>query len=224
MTSSDSSKDDRPIVYRIRKKQQPGPNCLWSIKRPDLGFVGEGYLFQVIANNCANWRRSNGWPVGLAFEDELEQALCAQYLESCPDICMTDDPRAPLHPNALTYRKVLMGTKILMSWAASGFNTVSSQEAQRRAVICSGCRYNVPWEKGCGGHICGEMLAILQKVATQPTSLDDKLNACQICGCSLQVAVHLPREMQWDPMPENMKEQFNYHAPKECWKKPLESA
>lgn len=205
-----------PIIYRINSKATPGPNCMWEINRPDLGFVGSGYIFQVLANNVAAWRKANGLPVGLGFEDDLEQAICAQH----PNCCHTEDPRARVTPAAIDLKTIILGSKVMASFVLSGFKTVPVAEAERRASICVGCNYNVNYSKGCSGGLCGELLDIVRKVVPHPTSKDAQLNGCGICKCLLQAAVWIPAKLQVDPMPDHMKTQFEYSAPANCWKKP----
>jgi hypothetical protein len=188
---------------------------MWRINRPDLGFVGDGYMFEVLVRSVAHYRIANGIPIGLGFEDELEQALCGEY----PQYCTTDDPREPLKPVALGFKDVTLGTKVAASFAKSGFKTVTPEEAQSRANICRGCRFNVLFSKGCGGGICGELLDLVQKIVPHTQINDDGIEACYICHCYLKAAIWLPQETQWNPMSEHMKAQFK-QAPEACWKVP----
>jgi len=205
---------DPTIKYRIKKKGQPGPDCNWKIDRPDLGFVGQGYLFEVIANRCRDWRRANGVPIGLGFEDELEQALCRQH----PSACETDDPREPIQPRRLNYRDVLVGTQVMASFIAKGMPVVDQAEAERRAAICANCIANQDFGRPCSG-ICGKLEEIVTKiVGGKHTSKDDSLNSCVICGCYLKAAVWMDRETQWKPLSEHQKIQFEQIP--NCWKRP----
>ena len=206
-----------PIQYRVRSKSQSGPNCMWKINRPDLGFVGEGYIFDVLKEECANYRRANGIPIGLGFEDELENALAEKYLESCPKAFTTDDPRAPLRIKSLGWADVLHGTQVMVQFIAAGKPVVSHEEAERRAAICGRCRFNVQFAKPCGG-VCGELKAIVKAiVGDQKVSNYEKLNSCFICRCFLEAAVWLPLDIQVKPLTEFQKGHFE--RVQDCWKK-----
>ena len=208
---------DTPIQYRIRLRDQPGPNCNWEINRPDLGFVGTGYLFDVLSKSCQNYRKANGIPIGLGFEAELENALHEQYAKDFPNAFITDDPRAPITIRGLSIGDVLHGTKVLASFVAAGRPTVDPQEALRRAAICSGCRFNVQHSKPCGG-ICGELRdMVMAIVGNRTTQYDSQLHACFICKCFLQAAVWLPLEIQNKGLTEFQRIQFGQVG--NCWKR-----
>lgn len=209
--------DRPPIRYHIKKKSQPGPNLLWVINRPDGGLVGQGHTFPALLQNVINYRKANGLPIGLNFEDTLEQACCQQY----PECCDTVDPRAPLKPRQLRHGHVIAGTRVMLSHIANMRELVPADEAERRAAICAKCPFNVRFTRGCMGVICGFLKeAVTRIVGGGATSLDDKLESCFICKCFLRPAVWVPREIQWDPLPDYEKQVFMEQAPAGCWKKP----
>jgi hypothetical protein len=203
-----------PVEYRIKKKSQPGPNCMWEINRPDLGFVGTGYIFETLVKSVAAYRRSNGLPIGLNFEHDLEQALCDEY----PDTCVSDDPRARVRPVRVGLKDLVLGTKVMASFVRSGMVVVDREEADRRSAICLSCRFNVEHDKGCGGHLCGALLDIVKRIVPQGTSSDKDLKACGLCHCLLTAAVWIPDHIQWDPMSQHDKAKFLANAPEGCWK------
>ena len=190
---------------------------MFRINRPDLQMVGEGYIFRVLVQNIAAWRKANGIPVGLGFESEVEQVICRQH----PEICFTEDPRAPLQPVVLNLQDVVSGTEIMARVILAGHKAfVTQEEAERRASICSTCKFNVQHHKGCGGGICGRLLELVKATVQGPTSKDDQINACYICHCYLKASVWIDRDIQWGPLHENRKIQFQ-QAPW-CWKVPKE--
>jgi hypothetical protein len=206
---------DTPIRYRLKvTKTQVGPNGMWSVHRPDLGMVGDGYIFEVLARNVKDYRRANGIPIGLEFEDELEQVLCAQH----PELAITDDPRGPVDIRPLRMNDVLLGTKVMVRFLASGMKVVSQQEANRRAAICNNCTLNIPFAKACGGGLCGELLEIVNRVVgNNKTGYDGNLHSCAICKCLLQAAIWIPLQTQVPPLSDFQKAQFE-NVPT-CWKK-----
>lgn len=191
---------------------------MWSINRPDLGMVGEGYIWDVLYDNVVKWRKANGLPIGLDFEQELVNALCEKYGS---EYCKSDDPRAPIPIRQLNMSQVFTGTAVAVKYVTAGMPLESREEAERRASICSTCKLNVFFSKGCGGGICGKLLTLVQSViGAQGTTHDDHLESCLICGCFLKVAVWIPAKLQWDALPEFQKIQYETNAPSNCWKKP----
>ena len=207
--------NDSPIRFRLKvTKTQVGPNCMWQVNRPDLGMVGEGYTFEVLAKEVKAYRKANGIPVGLEFEDELEQVLCAQH----PELAVTDDPRGPVDVRPLRMNDVLLGTKVMVRFVGSGMKVVDQAEANRRAAICNNCTLNIHFAKACGGGLCGELLELVNLViAGKKTMFDSQLQSCAICKCLLQLAIWLPLKTQVPPMSDFQKAQFE-NVP-HCWKK-----
>jgi hypothetical protein len=58
----------------IKERSSPPYGGEWIINRPDIGIVGKGYIFDVLVDNCRQWRVANGVPVGLGFTQEVEKA------------------------------------------------------------------------------------------------------------------------------------------------------
>lgn len=193
---------------------------MWSINRPDIGMVGQGYIWDVLYDNVVKYRKANGIPIGLDFTQELINALCEKYGS---EYCKSDDPRAPIPIRQLNMSQVYTGTSVAVRFLAAGTPLVSREEAERRASICATCKFNVFFSKGCGGGICGKLLELVQRIiGAQGTTYEAQLESCLICGCFLKVAVWIPREMQWDALPDFQKIQYETNAPANCWKKPPE--
>lgn len=208
------------VIYHLKSPATPGPNCNFELNDPAAGMVGSGYIIRVLAINIAAWRKANGIPIGLGFEQEVEQAVCRKY----PDLCFSEDPRAPLQPVALSYNDVLVGTSVMASLAlrlaTTGKGIVTQAEAERRAAICSTCKFNVQFHKGCGGGLCGKLLELVRSIVPGGTSRDDSINACYICHCLLKASVWVDQDLQWNPLHQNQKTQFTEQAAGWCWKVP----
>ena len=185
----------------------------YGINRPDIGIVGSGINLGGVMREVSQWRRANGLPNGLGLQDQVVQAICEKYPAECED----DNPHEPMNPRQIGYQEVILGTRVMASFAASGFETVPKEEAERRAELCAKCRMNVPFAKPCGG-ICGALLDIAKRViGGLSTTRDEQLNACFICGCFLKVAVHFPLKLQWEPLSEEQKIRFTAQS-EHCWK------
>lgn len=182
------------------------------------GFVGQGINFETLVANVQKFRRANEIPIGLGFESELEAAVCAKYPSECKE---TDINLPPKTAPRLRLKDVILGTKVMLSLIGArlvGNNPiVSEEEAARRANICAGCKFNVKYPLPCGG-FCGELRDLVHSiVGNRKSHRDDELGACGICGCELKSSVWVVREIQFDPLPENLKNQFR--GIEWCWKK-----
>lgn len=183
----------------------------WIINRPDLGVVGKGLQFHNLVVSVKAWRQANGCPIGVAFEEEVEQAACLTYPAECEEI---HGPN--LRKRNLQLSDIVTGTKTMLRFKLSGSPLVSAEEANRRASICVKCPYNTTFAKPCAG-ICDELKNIVQDIiGARGTQHDARLHSCNICGCFLQAAVWVPNEISVPPLHESQKEAFK--AISHCWK------
>lgn len=176
------------------------------------GIEFRGTTFEMVFNRVVASRKANGLPMGLDFATEVEGWLCEDH----PSECDERNPAIPRKPRELGMADVLNGTKVMLAHFLGGSKVVSPEEAERRADICAGCRYNVPFRTPCGG-ICTELLAIVERVIKgRGTSKDASLQSCFICGCVLRAAVWTEIPIQCKGVDENMKKQFA--SVPNCWK------
>ncbi len=157
-------------------------------------------------------RKSNGNPIGLGLEDEVEQYVCIRQ----PDECENAVLGAP-RKRTLTLTDIINGTSVMLNFKRNGSEIVSREEAERRAQICISCPWNQTFAKPCTG-ICQELKSIVSWIIdSQGTQYDSRLHSCGVCGCFLQASIWLRLEDQCVGVTDDMKEQFK--AIPECWKK-----
>jgi hypothetical protein len=115
----------------------------------------------------------------------------------------------------LRWRDIVEGTKAYLSFIASGFQTVSQAEADRRAGICAGCFLQVV-PQGCGACVKIGRL-ITGNVATKTTAHDRLLanKACAVCHCGTKSIVHFPMPLL--EKADTPEKQAAY--PSFCWRK-----
>ena len=184
---------------------------MWKINRPDLGVVGQGYIFKVLMVNCRKWRLANGYPAGLGFEQEVEAACCLER----PDHCIPCN--SALRPRDMSFADLTTGTASMFSFMVAGRPLVSSEEAERRGAICAKCSFNVAFRTPCGG-ICESLKKMVRAiVGAASTKHDGSLRSCHVCGCFLQSAVWLPLELQIKPLTAKQKQTLE--SIPNCWKK-----
>ena len=182
------------------------------ITDPATGVASFGLDFGMLVSNMSQVRRSNGVPIGIEFEDEVEQWCCRDN----PAACTESDPDVPTRRN-LTLADVINGTKVMAAFKLAGSPIVDRTEAERRAVICKACPFNQIFSKPCAG-ICQELRDVVTSiVGAQGTQYDGYLNACSICGCFLMAAIWLPLDIQCKGVSDQMKRRFANVATG-CWK------
>jgi hypothetical protein len=155
--------------------------------------------------NVRDHRKANNLPLGTFWEAEVEDQLC-QMLP--PGHCKETPPGQGRNVFTRIYwDDVVAGTQTVASWVASGLTHVDQELANKRAMICSGCYYNVQITGGC--HSCGQIQNLAAKlVGNRKTSSDAFLKACAVCKCSLHAKVWVPIESihtpqsQYDKLPE----------------------
>lgn len=196
---------------RIEKKGRIPYGGSWRYIQPGTQKLITAVTWDNLLANIREHRRANGIPMGLEFEDEVEQAVCREH----PDECVGYDETYP-RKRSLTLSDVIAGSRVMMSFYSHGKRLVSRIEAERRAQICINCPYNMTFAKPCSG-ICQELknvvMAIVDSVGTQ---YDRQLNSCTVCGCFLQASIWLELEDQCKGTNELQKKQFS-NTPN-CWK------
>lgn len=198
---------------RLVADMRPPYGGEYQINRPDLGMVGRGYIFPVLVKSVIEYRKANSIPVGLGFEDELEQLVCQQYAQECED-----QDEAKVRKRPFTLADIIAGTRVMMSQWFNGRKVVPRQEAERRASICVDCPMNQKFVKGCSG-LCPELSEIVSAITgAQGTVYDYRLHQCQLCGCLLQAAIWVPLELQLKVLTDEQRESFTKIP--NCWKVP----
>lgn len=182
------------------------------INLPERSIVGQGMNFPALLRSVREWRRANSVPIGLGFEDEVEKAVCELYAAECTH-AINGKPRK----SRLDLSTVLRGTQVLLAFKLAGSPYVSQEEAERRAVICSNCQFNIEYAKPCGGNCGGlkEMVATI--VGGQATPYDEQLKSCGICGCVGKAHIWIPEDVLRKGVTDQMVEEFK--AVPNCWKR-----
>jgi hypothetical protein len=185
----------------------------YELNLPEKGIVGFGTAFQMLESNVRKYRIANGIPTGLGFSEELEQEVCIKYPSECTDI----DPNSLVMRRGLNLDDIITGTKTMVSLLAAGSPTVDQTEADRRAAICAGCRWNQSFSKPCSG-ICQSLLDVVKGITgAKSTPYDNQLMSCYWCGCFIQASVWVPRDIQWNALNDAQKAKFKQVS--HCWKR-----
>lgn len=201
---------------RLKKRGQVPYGGMYEIKRHDLGMVGRATTFDGIRDQVFAYRRANALPIGLGFEEELENEICKLY----PKECEGCDDRIPLK-RRLSMADVVHGTKVILALKLAGGELVSNQEAMQRWEICNRCPLNVVFPIPCAG-LCPELRSVVDGIiGGRRLPFDDDRRSCAICGCYSAAQVRVPyRHLEKGLTPE-MKEAFQVAKTEfGCWKTP----
>lgn len=199
---------------RIKGRYAPPYGGNFNLNLPDKGMVGNGYMFDQLLRDIKGYRKANALPIGVWFEEEVEEEVCKKYPGEC-DFNNPDMPRyAELHSS-----DVARGIKIMLKHKLAGSPLVDDATALRRAEICVKCPYNVSIRYPCAGR-CGDLEETVRSViGSKQPPFGDRLKACAICKCFVGVSIYVPLQMQQSVLGTREKEYFKM-AGKEvgCWK------
>lgn len=141
--------------------------------------------FPELVYRVGEFRIINNIPLGDP-EAEVNDWLCRNTGAKC----------SPAKP-AAGFAKPPSGAAIvrflaaMAKWFVSG-DSVSQEEAERRAEICAGCRFNLPpADFSCFGCF-GLFARIAAIIGERKTRMNESLRFCGHCGCSLPVVVFTP--------------------------------
>lgn len=205
------------MKWKLAYPSSPPRGGLYRLNNKEKGIVAEGYIIDQVLERVRKYRIANGIPIGLNFEQEVIDEICEHY----PLECIQYDPTIPDHNRRLGLNDIMHGTTVMAKHWLGGSETVSDEEALRRAKICANCRYNVQFSKPCGG-ICPELKKLVTSIlGTKKTPMDSNLKSCAICACYLSASVWLPLETQCVGVDDEQKKTFQKIT--WCWKQCLAS-
>lgn len=192
-----------------RSKVPPG---LFRYRHPISGTEFNRHAWNLLRDDIGNHTRANNYaPVT---DDEIEAQMCERMGDTVADQYCTG---SGLSVNGITlhWREVMSGTAVFLSDLFAGRPRVNQQEAERRAAICAPCPRNSIYAKPCGGD-CPELTDVVKSiVGGGKTSLDDKLEACSVCGCANKAQIW----MEIEHLAHGVGEDFIEKAPETCWKR-----
>ena len=177
----------------------------------DTGRWIEGIDWQQFTNNVKQHYRSNNLPIGLLFNETIEDQACQNTDPSACYQCGPETQRAFRAPTS--YEQLRSATSTMLRWFLEGKRKVSKDEVERRSKICISCPLNVP-AKDCPS--CGNktiMDLVSQFVGGETTEYDIRIQACSVCGCSLKAKTRIPLDILKANEPAILKGAF----PDYCW-------
>ena len=204
-------------MFRITDRSTTPPNG-WRYVQPQSGRIFTHYSRDAFFDQIRDHRLAQGYPIEPDWQMEIEDSICRAHPEWALRVCHRVEQhgleRRPLSLGAMQSFINVVGAWI--GGAILGRKVwVDQEEADRRAAICVQCNLNVSVSGSCAA--CADKFAkVMAIVGSRKTRFDEDLGACSLCGCLLQVAVHVPLEAQCAGVSEKLRDEFKTVS--WCWK------
>lgn len=206
--------------YRLKNQMMVPPEKFYYLQ-PETGYRSRDESLHDAISDVLNHRKVNGLPRATIEEvsEDVQTQICQRVGDQWCDNMEVGAWNFPI-----TWEKIANGTKMLATFAKTfargGSPYVENDEAERRAKICSTCVFNQR-NGGCWGCGIGAMVEALvaESGNGHTTSVDDRLNSCQICSCYNRIQVHVRGDILKSSMTE--KEEKAYKEVMNCWKSDL---
>lgn len=121
-----------PILRLIRSNETPPGG--FQYVQPETGIKFEHYVFDVLKDNIKQHRKANSIPIGLNFDQDVEQQNAERLLPIAPEWVESDEPHNPFMLAARFAHAAL-------TWARSGFKVVTEAQLTQRQSICLACKH-----------------------------------------------------------------------------------
>lgn len=176
----------------------------WPVEETKTVVVSYGFptLIEAIKKHLD----ANDIPIRVELEREIHEFSCQKVPDSCEELDEKSGEKIKLWYLAKKFFTAVI------SAATQGL--VSQDEAERRALICSTCPHNGGSSLNlCTGgcHTAKFVKEAAEALSTKHTSLDNRLNTCTRCECSLRLKIWIPKEGMEDASIE---------WPSFCWMRP----
>jgi hypothetical protein len=174
----------------------------------DLNITGGDYYH--LRENVRKHRQINSFFAGPDLDNEIQTQICTKLPPNARAVfcrpCQSLGPGRSVDLEDVRHFLAVAG-----QWMKKR-EFVSQAEADTRAEICASCPKNIAIA-GC--RTCrGLIKHTLDLIGQKSTPFDDKLGACEVCGCGNQAQVHLPLEALKKGITKKMV------FPDYCWKRP----
>jgi hypothetical protein len=172
-----------PIFYKFRPFSRPKR---WVFKDPDSGFVYEEQNEKALIQRIINYRSQNSLPIIKHLDKVLQNYWCRlpENLGEC-------EPCKMLERGLLAY--IRGGIALLDNLWYGEAARVPQEEADRRAEICTGCKYNTNPDKGWFDIWADNMAQ--KSVGDAKSKHHVLLFNCEICSCNLRAKVFYKGDM-----------------------------
>lgn len=197
----------------LLKNREISPPDFFRFTHAETGYVSTAIDWYTWQENIAAHRKANTLPP--ITPEEAEAQLCETLPPGHCKHLPADRKNRSWVNTRLRFGDIAQGMKAYVSLIASGFQTVSQSEANRRAAICSSCYLRIT-PQGCGA--CVKLSRLITGDLARKTTIHDshlQNRACAACSCALQSIVHFPLALLERADNDAKQEAFTPF----CWRK-----
>lgn len=184
----------------------------WRYMQPETALWIKAPSWGELVKEVKKHRNANNLPIGLNFEQEIVDQLCASLPASW---CSQSDPTLGRTSHVpVTLDQVVNTGKMLVEFFLKfGRKKVPIAQATERAAVCVRCPFNQKLTdcNNCSMKTVRELMVSI--VGGEATEHDNRLDSCTICGCELRAKVRLPTELLMSYLTPEKKLEF----PLWCW-------
>lgn len=172
-------------------------------------------MFENLFNRAVAYRKSNSIPIGLDFEQEIEDEVCRRY----PSECEVNRRTLGIPSISPGLYDVVRASAVMINHKVNAGELVSQEEANARALTCRNCPLRSQMTLPCSRCISALENVVGWVTGSRGTPYDEKLSACGICKCYLSASVWLPLSTQCIGVDDEMREKFKFAKQHwSCWK------
>lgn len=172
------------------------PRGGWRYTVLDTGVTITAGSIHALKRDVLKHMSINNLEIPKDMDANIEDAACQNLEGHMEHWCQERSGKHDSHAGRPRWRaaEVLRFLKTIWNWGSmGGFKFVPMTEAERRAKICSTCPMNTT-VSGCLG--CSGVATLVKKIrGDHRTTVDGRLNVCDVCGCELKVKVLVPSEV-----------------------------
>lgn len=173
-------------MLRLSKKDVTPPGG-WHYREPDGTFFKAGTfgdLLRVVTED----RVAKMLPVE-NIASEVEEWICRETNAKCKVVA----PASIQGPVEIEAGDAWRFMKTAAAWIKKR-GVVSQEEADRRAEICAGCRYQGEPPVNCWG--CSQLFALIHEaIGERRTRFDEQLRFCSVCKCNNKIQAWTPLDV-----------------------------
>jgi len=193
--------------FKLPNVVPPGQRYFFHVEETDTRF--EHPVLETLLEELRRHYVANNLPLPMKLREEVVDYICRHVPEKfCVGTSDKPSARVVTPQRIRSFTETVSGVKTARRRGQDPF--VPPAESERRATICSGCRFNdMSVCKTCDGlkGFARKLLGLNKK-----TSRDEGLGVCYYCGCMVSVKVHIKREIL-------DKSQRSVEYPAHCWLK-----
>lgn len=153
------------------------------------GITLKAATFDKLYEIITEWRLRMGHPPGDPKKD-VDNYVCTKWPHACR-MTEQDGPPQIMRSQPLPVRIATWSAMMLRDQPAGGYEMVTQNQAEERAIACAACPFNKPWIT-CSSCVRSTLAALINLRRLRGTKLQDRTLGCECCGWDNSTAIHFP--------------------------------